>query len=94
MCQDEQRIAFVGKLLQLLGVNQIGGQRLVADHMDAAFQELPRRFVMHMIGRDDRYRLDAILQPRFTDRHILVGTIGARRIEPEFPTGGLSLLRG
>ncbi|MNU92655.1 hypothetical protein D3C71_825790 [compost metagenome] len=78
MCQDEQRIAFVGKLLQLFGVSQIGGQRLVADHMDAALQKLPRRFVMHMVGRDDRHRLDTILQPRLTDRHVFVGTIGAR----------------
>ena len=61
MRQDEQRIGLVGDVLQLFGVLQIGGQRLVADDMDATLQKRLRRRIMHVVGRDDRHRLYAIL---------------------------------
>ena len=41
--QHEERVALVGDLLQLLGVGKVGGQRLVADDMDAAASGIPWR---------------------------------------------------
>jgi len=36
------------------------GQRLIADHMNASLEKGAGDWCMHMIGRDDRHRLDAV----------------------------------
>ncbi len=83
MRQNEQRAAFVGDLFQLLGIGKIRGQRLVANDMNAALQEFLGRIIMHMVRRDDRHRLDAVLQLRLADGHLAVAGIGPPRIEAE-----------
>ena len=57
------------RLRKLLRLGQRRGQRLVADHVDAALQELARRRRVHVVGRDDRHRLDAVLPPRLALGH-------------------------
>ncbi|MNS82696.1 hypothetical protein D3C72_1164470 [compost metagenome] len=91
--EDEQCIGLVGHLLQLFGVFQIGGQRLVADDMDAALQKRLRCRIMHMVGGNDRHRLDAILAQRFLFGHFLERTIATLGIEPQLVAGSEGFFR-
>ena len=83
MGQDEQRLRALRRLQHPLGLGQRRGQRLVTDHVDAAFQEFPRRRVMHVVGGDDRHRLDPLFQPRLALRHGGKIVIDPVRVQPQ-----------
>ncbi len=72
---EEESGAVLGlDLLQGVGVIDRGGEGLVADHMDARFEKSLGGGEMHVIGRDDRHRFDAVLVGRFGAGHF--GEIG------------------
>ncbi len=81
------------QLGELLGVAQVGGERLVADDVDAALQEGACHGEMHVVGRDDGDRLDAVLQPALAPRHLLERAVAAVFAQPELQAGGLGALR-
>ncbi len=91
--QHEERIGLGRHLRQLLRLGQRRGQRLVADHVDATPEELAGRRRMHVVGRHDRHRLDAVLPPRLALGHggeVVVGAIGG---QPQSGARGPGLLR-
>ncbi len=61
--------------------------------MDTALQEFLGGGIVHMVGGDDRHRLDAVLQLGLADRHLLEVGIDPRRIKPELAAGAFGLVR-
>ena len=91
--EHEERVRLGRRLLQPLRLGERRGQRLVADHVDAALEELARGRGVHVVGRDDRDRLDAVLPPRLAlghGREVVVDPVGR---EPERRARGARLLR-
>ncbi len=80
------------QLGQLLGLSQRGRERLVADHVDALPQERLGDREVHVIRRHDRDRLDAVLQPRLSARHLLEIAVGAVLAQAELEPGRLGAL--
>ena len=58
--QSEDHAGSLGSFCQLFRLGQGGGQRFVADHMDAAFDKLHRHRRVHVVGGDDGHHLDAV----------------------------------
>ena len=72
---------------ELLGLLPRGGQRLVADHMDAGFQEGPRGCCMGMIRRDDRDCVDAVLEPPLAAGHFVKVGVDPVRLQQQVLAG-------
>ena len=103
----DQRIAAVGvgdgenaaaaldRRLQLARLGQRKTQRLVDDDVEAVLQCEPRRFVMHMIGRDDGDEIHALVgRQRFLrGEHLRVARVRTRRIDVVGRTGLARALR-
>jgi hypothetical protein len=64
-------------------------ERLVADHVDAGFEECGGYRRMEMIRRDDGHHLDAIRPRGFGARHLAVVGIRARRVQADRRAGTL-----
>ena len=62
---------------QRLGLGERRRQRLVADHVDAGFEEGGGDRRVQMVGRDDDHGLDAVGPGRFGARHLAVVGIAA-----------------
>ena len=62
---------------ELLGVGQSGGQRLVANDVDAGLEEGLGRGEVRVVGRYDGDRLDAVRTRRFGLRHFLERAVAA-----------------
>ena len=88
MGQDKERVCLFGGGGQLLCLGHRGGQRLVADDVDAALEELDRRGGVHVVRRDDGHRLNPVLSARLAPGHPLPVVIGPRRIKPDFRARG------
>ena len=58
--QDEHPASRLDPARQLQGLGQGRGQRLVADHVEASFQECRRDRQVQVIGRDDRDHVDGV----------------------------------
>ena len=61
---------------QLLRVRDAGGQRLVAQHVDAGLEERPCGRQVQMVGRHDRDHVDAVRAAPFLLRHLGEGGVG------------------
>jgi hypothetical protein len=72
---------------QRLRILERRGERLVADHVDAGLEEGLGRADMHVVGRDDRHHLDAVLARRLGAGHLLVAGIDAVVGQPEIAPG-------
>ena len=68
-------------------------QRLVADDVEAGFEERLRDRKMQVVGRDDRHRFDAVRPLLFSRRHRDVIVVAARRVEADVGRRGMRLLR-
>ena len=79
----EDLAGLLDQRLQLLGLDNARRQRLVADDMDAGFQEDFRDGAMQMVRRHDRDDLDTIRTRRFRFCHQLERTIGTVLGDPE-----------
>ena len=77
MGQREQQILFLRQCRQLPAFLQRNGQRLVADHMDARFQERGGDRRMQVVGRDDGDCLDAVGARGLGLRHGAVVAVAA-----------------
>ena len=74
---EDDVLLFGQQRFEGLGFLQVQGQRLVANDVDAGVYEgLGRRHV-HVVGRDDGHRLDAVGAFRFCFRHLLERTVAA-----------------
>src|SRR6185437_6119514 len=52
-----------------------GGERFIADHVDACFEECLCRSMVHVVGGHDRNHFDAIGQRRFPGGHFLKAAV-------------------
>ena len=94
MRQHKDRARGFGSFRKLLRLCQRGCQWLVADHMDAAPQELHRNGRMHVVRGHDRDRLNAILAARFADGHVGKAGIDAALGQAKVGTRGQRFFRG
>ena len=72
---------------QGISVGHLIGQRLVTKHVNPGIKEGQRRFVMHMIGRGDHYRINTIGAIGFS-----IGHLDERGVTPLF--GQVPIPRG
>jgi hypothetical protein len=75
--EGEDHACGLGGFRQFLRLGQGGGQRLVADDMDAAFQELQGDRGMHVVRRHDGDGVDAVLAAGLFGRHFGKAGVGA-----------------
>ena len=91
--QHEHLAGLLDQRRELLGIGEVGGQRLVADDVDAGFEKRLGRRIVHVVRRHDRHRLDAVGALRLGLGHFGEGAVAARRIEPELGGRRLGALR-
>ena len=75
--EGEDAARIVDRVLHLLGFGERHRQRLVADHMNAGFEEGVGRAGVDVVRRDDRDRLDPVRPPGLGLRHALVIVVDA-----------------
>ena len=92
--QHEHAAGLVHEFGELACILKRGGQRLVADDVNAAFKECLRGRKMHVVGRDDRHCVDPVLAPRLALGHLGEVGVTAARINPELLARGLGSLCG
>ncbi len=83
---------FFDELRESFGVFDGGGERLVADDVEAGFEEGFCGAEMEMIRRDDRDGVDAIGALRFGGGHFGEAAVGAVGGNVEIARGGASAL--
>ena len=75
--QREDHARRIGGFGKFLCLGQCRGQRFIADHMDAAFDELQGGGRVHVVGGDDGNRFDAVFAAGLLRGHFLKTAIGA-----------------
>ncbi len=85
----QQKLRALGRLHlgQRSRVLERVGERLIEDDVDARFQERLGRGPVHVVGRHDRDRLNAIRAGGFGLGHLLIGGVDAIVGEAQVPTG-------
>jgi hypothetical protein len=78
----DETAAFPRELLQRHSVLQRGGQRLLADYIEARLDQRLRDWVMGEVRRADRHRVDAVLARSFARNQILICAVAAGGIQP------------
>ncbi|CTQ77719.1 hypothetical protein LAX5112_05028 [Roseibium alexandrii] len=91
--ENKQGRRGLGRFGQLFGVCQRGGHRLVADHVNAAFQKRLGSRIVNMVRRHDGNRFDPVLQPCLPFGHVFKGAIDPIRLEAESLSGRDGLIR-
>ncbi len=91
--EDEQLARRLHRRGERLRVAEVRRQRLVADDVDAGVQKGLGGGKVHVVGGDDRHRLDAVRPLRLGRRHLGKRTVAAVGIEPQFGSRGLRAVR-
>ena len=65
------------------------GERLVADHMDAAGENARTGGAVHVVRRHDRHHVDAVRPRRLPLRHFLEPGIAAVGLDMQFGRAGM-----
>ena len=89
--QDEVYTRLLDKLDQLFRVLKRRCQRLVTNDVNAAFQEFTRNRKVHVVRRDDRDRLDAVLETSFPLCHREEVAVDPSGVETQIRTRCLAL---
>ena len=89
----EEKPLLLGQLLQLLPLGAVGGQGLVAGHVDARLQKGLADLIVGDVGGDHHHKVDAVLPLCLGPGHLPVVGVAPLRVQAQLLPQGAGLLR-